>query len=42
MQEEVTLAAYKNQQKKIERLQKFVDQNRVKAGPQAEPKAVSK
>jgi ATP-binding cassette subfamily F protein 3 len=31
MQEEITLAAYKNQQEKIKRIQKFIDQNRVKA-----------
>jgi ATP-binding cassette subfamily F protein 3 len=31
MQEGITLAAYKNQQEKIKRIQKFIDQNRVKA-----------
>ncbi len=31
VQEEVLLAAYKNQQEKIKRVQKFIDQNRVKA-----------
>ncbi len=31
MQEEVQLASFKNQQKKIERIQKFIDKNRVKA-----------
>lgn len=31
MQEEVTLASYKNQQEKIKRIQKFIDSNRVKA-----------
>jgi len=31
MQEEVTLAAYKNQQVKIKRIQKFIDTSRVKA-----------
>jgi len=31
MQEEVVLAAYKNQQEKRKRIQKFIDQNRVKA-----------
>lgn len=31
MQEEVILASYKNQQEKIKRIQKFIDQNRVKA-----------
>lgn len=31
MQDDVTLAAYKNQQEKIKRIQKFIDQNRVKA-----------
>jgi ATP-binding cassette, subfamily F, member 3 len=31
MQDDVTLAAYKNQQEKIKRMQKFIDQNRVKA-----------
>ncbi len=31
MQEEVQLAAYKNQQEKVKRIQKFIDQNRVKA-----------
>lgn len=31
MQEKVLQAAYKNQQEKIKRIQKFIDQNRVKA-----------
>ena len=31
MQEEITLSAYKSQQEKIKRIQKFIDQNRVKA-----------
>jgi len=31
MQEDITLAAYKNQQEKIKRIQKFIDQSRVKA-----------
>jgi ATP-binding cassette subfamily F protein 3 len=31
MQEDVIVAAYKNQQEKIKRIQKFIDQNRVKA-----------
>ena len=31
MQEDVLLASYKNQQEKIKRIQKFIDQNRVKA-----------
>ncbi|MDQ7782590.1 MAG: ABC-F family ATP-binding cassette domain-containing protein [Desulfomonilaceae bacterium] len=31
MQEEVILASYKNQQEKIKRIRKFIDQNRVKA-----------
>jgi ATP-binding cassette, subfamily F, member 3 len=31
MQDDVTLAAFKNQQEKIKRIQKFIDQNRVKA-----------
>lgn len=31
MQEDITLAAYKNQQEKIKHIQKFIDQNRVKA-----------
>ncbi|MBI5249325.1 MAG: ABC-F family ATP-binding cassette domain-containing protein [Desulfomonile tiedjei] len=31
MQEDVLVAAYKNQQEKIKRIQKFIDQNRVKA-----------
>lgn len=31
MQDAVLLAAYKNQQEKIQRIQKFIDQNRVKA-----------
>ncbi len=31
MQEEVQLAAYKNQQEKIKRIKKFIDQHRVKA-----------
>jgi ATP-binding cassette subfamily F protein 3 len=31
MQQEVLLAAYKNQQEKVKRIQKFIDQNRVKA-----------
>ncbi|MGC8605654.1 MAG: ABC-F family ATP-binding cassette domain-containing protein, partial [Desulfomonilaceae bacterium] len=30
-QQEILLAAYKNQQEKIKRIQKFIDQNRVKA-----------
>jgi ATP-binding cassette, subfamily F, member 3 len=31
MQEEITFAAYRGQQEKIKRIQKFIDQNRVKA-----------
>lgn len=31
MQEEIQLAAYKSQQEKIKQIQKFIDQNRVKA-----------
>lgn len=31
MQEDVVLASYRNQQEKIKRIQKFIDQNRVKA-----------
>ena len=31
MQDDIILAAYKNQQEKIKRIQKFIDQNRVKA-----------
>jgi ATP-binding cassette, subfamily F, member 3 len=31
LQDDVTLAAFKNQQEKIKRIQKFIDQNRVKA-----------
>lgn len=31
MQEDVLVAAYRNQQEKIKRIQKFIDQNRVKA-----------
>ncbi|MFZ5868337.1 MAG: ABC-F family ATP-binding cassette domain-containing protein [Thermodesulfobacteriota bacterium] len=31
MQDEIQLAAYKSQQEKIQRIQKFIDQNRVKA-----------
>ena len=31
MQEDVILASYKNQQEKIKQIQKFIDQNRVKA-----------
>lgn len=31
MQEDILLASYKNQQEKIKKIQKFIDQNRVKA-----------
>lgn len=31
MQQDITLAAFKNQQEKIKRIQKFIDQSRVKA-----------
>lgn len=31
MQEEILIASFKNQQEKIKRIQKFIDQNRVKA-----------